>query len=349
MNYIGSKLSLLDFIEHSIDEIVGKNSDYTFCDMFAGTSAVGVRFKQKGCRIIANDFQYYAYVLNRHYIKNTKDLKFKKLHSVISTLKKAQDKKQAVCDYLQNLQGVKGFVYENFCPNENGGGRLYFTAENGQRCDVIREQIEIWHAEKLIIDDEYFFLLASLLESIDKSANTASVYSAYLKKFKKSAQKPFLLTPAKLYASLKKHEVFNEDANVLIRRIKPDVLYLDPPYNMRQYCPNYHVLETIARYDSPKLIGKTGIRNYANQRSSYCLLSQVKRAFFDLIKNAKAKYIFLSYNNEGLLTADDIKQALSQKGEYGLFKQDYNRFKADKARGYSADKTIEYLHYAVCG
>jgi adenine-specific DNA-methyltransferase len=136
--------------------------------------------------------------------------------------------------------------------------------------------------------------------------------------------------------------------NHLINQISPDVIYLDPPYNSRQYSTNYHVLETIAKYDNPTLHGKTGLRDYSDQKSAYCSRPKIKQAFSELIKNAKAKYIFLSYNNEGLMTFDDIKEIMSKKGEYGVFMKEYNRFKADSNRDYSAKKTIEYLHYVVC-
>lgn len=134
----------------------------------------------------------------------------------------------------------------------------------------------------------------------------------------------------------------------LIKKIEGDVLYLDPPYNHRQYATNYHLLETIAKYDNPKIHGKTGLRNYDNQKSVYCSRAKVKSAFKNLITNARVKYIFLSYNNEGLMTADDIREIMSLRGRYGYFTKSYGRFKADKNRNYNADRTLEYLHYVIC-
>jgi adenine-specific DNA-methyltransferase len=105
------------------------------------------------------------------------------------------------------------------------------------------------------------------------------------------------------------------------------------------------LLETIAKYDSPQISGKTGLRDYSRQKSNYCRRANVRISFADLIKNAKAKYIFLSYNNEGLLSLDDIREIMSSRGEYGFFTKKYNRFKADSRRDYSTNKTTEYLHY----
>ena len=352
MNYIGSKLSLLEFLENSINKVVKKDC-HVFCDLFAGTGIVGNYFKKKGYKIISNDIQYYSFVLNKHYIENHKELRFLKLTKKLPKLKevKIKNRKSFVCSYLENLKGTKGFVYKNYClggTNSKKIQRQYFSDSNGMKCDAIRKKIEKWEKGKLINNNEYYFLLASLIESIDKRANTASVYGAFLKKLKKSAQKSLVLRPAELIINDQKHKVYNEDINILAKKIKGDILYLDPPYNHRQYSANYHILETIAKYDNPKIHGKTGLRDYENQKSSYCSSQKVKQEFKDLILNAKVKYIFLSYNNEGIMNLKDIKEIMSLRGEYGYFTKNYNRFKADKNRNYKASKTVEYLHYAVC-
>ncbi len=355
MNYIGSKLSLLEFLEDSIRQVVGEENNKVFCDLFAGTGIVGSYFKKKGFKIIANDIQYYSYVLNRHYVGNHKILTFSKLVDIIPELKKIQikNRKDFVCQYLSNLKGKKGFIYNNYClggTKNKEVKRLYFSDENGMKCDSIRNKIEEWKKEKVINENEYFFLLTSLLESIDKNANTASVYGAFLKKLKKSALNSLVLKPAELIINDQGHDVFNDDINKIVKKVKGDIFYLDPPYNHRQYASNYHILETIAKYDNPKIKGKTGLRNYNKQKSLYCSRVQVKKAFKDLILKAKTKYIFLSYNNEGLMSLDDIKEIMSLRGEYGFFTKNYNRFKADKteSRNHKADKTVEYLHYVIC-
>ena len=193
-----------------------------------------------------------------------------------------------------------------------------------------------------------FIYLASLVNSIDKYANTASVYGAFLKHIKKSAQKEFQLELLPVvYGSI--GEAYNEDINILAKKIHGDVLYLDPPYNARQYCSNYHVLETIARYDNPKLSGVTGLRDSSDQKSKFCSKRTVAETFEDLIKNAQFKYIFLSYNNEGLMSLDTIKEIMSHYGEYSFFTKEYRRFKADKDenRNIAADSTTEYLHCLI--
>ena len=250
-------------------------------------------------------------------------------------------------EYLNNLPGIEGFIFNNYCEG-SGSGRNYFTDINGKKCDAVRTELEKLHQNGEIDNAVYYYFLASLINSIDKYANTASVYGAFLKHIKKSAQKEFKLNLLPIIDG-PTGEVYNEDVNKLIRNISGDVLYLDPPYNARQYCTNYHVLETIARYDNPVLIGKTGLRDYQDQKSAFCSKRTVAKVFEDLIINAKFKYIFLSYNNEGLMSLDTIKEIMSKYGSYSCYTQDYKRFKADKDmnRNISAAQTTEYLHCLI--
>ena len=199
----------------------------------------------------------------------------------------------------------------------------------------------------MCIRDSYYYL-ASLINSIDKYANTASVYGAFLKKIKKSAQKDFKLELLPVINGTA-GKAYNQDINRLIRDIKGDVLYLDPPYNSRQYCSNYHVLETIARYDNPVLSGKTGLRDSSDQKSLFCSKRTVCNTFDDLIRHSDFKYIFLSYNNEGLMSLDTIKDIMSQYGKYSFYTKEYKRFKADKEtnRNIAASSTTEYLHCLI--
>lgn len=357
MNYIGSKYTLLPFLDRCVSEVTANNANIRrFCDIFAGTGAVGRYFKSKGYQVTANDLQYYSYVLNRQYVGNHSLLMFRALEDEIPAVKNVLfDEMRAakVCEYLDLIEPVEGFIYRNYCKGhhaDNEDYRLYFTNENGSKCDAIRMKIERWREEGRVTEDEYFFLLATLIENIDKVANTASVYGAFLKKIKKSAAKPLVMKPAEMVYGEQRHFVFNEDANELARRLHTDILYMDPPYNHRQYSGNYHLLETIARYDNPVIKGKTGMRVEA-QKSDYCSRTKVKESFRQLIECVDARYIFLSYNNEGLMTFDEIRDIMSVRGRYGCFEQRYNRFKADReseTRHIVADSTTEYVHYVCC-
>ena len=327
MNYIGSKYKLSDFISSSVKSIVGDDlSDKIFCDLFAGTGVVGRNFKKEVKKVISNDMEFYSYVLNKNYIENHEFL----------------DNENYIKE-LNETNGEEGFIFNEY--SENGkANRLYFSEHNGKKIDAIRTKIEFWKTEKKISSALYYFLLASLLESADKVANTASVYGAFLKKIKKTAQKELILEPAIFEINSHSHEVYNEDSNLHIKKIEGDILYLDPPYNAREYGANYHLLNTIAKYDSFTPKGKTGLRDYS--KSAFCKKKEVEKSFDDLIKNANFKYIFLSYNNEGIMSSETIKKILSNYGKYDLLTTEYQRFRADKKenRNHKASSTTEYLH-----
>lgn len=327
MNYIGSKYKLSYFISSSVKSIVGDDlTDKIFCDLFAGTGVVGRNFKKEVKKVISNDMEFYSYVLNKNYIEN---------HEFLDN--------EIYIKELNETNGEEGFIFNEY--SENGkANRLYFSEHNGKKIDAIRTKIEFWKTEKKISSALYYFLLASLLESADKVANTASVYGAFLKKIKKTAQKELILEPAIFEINSHSHEVYNEDSNLLIKKIEGDILYLDPPYNAREYGANYHLLNTIAKYDNFTPKGKTGLRDYS--KSAFCKKKEVEKSFDDLIKNANFKYIFLSYNNEGIMSSETIKKILSNYGKYDLLTTEYQRFRADKKenRNHKASSTTEYLH-----
>jgi adenine-specific DNA-methyltransferase len=344
MNYIGSKQSLLPFLEKTFRQIAD-GSEKTFCDLFAGTGAVGRHFKRLGLRVIANDIQYYAYALNKAYLEinyppDFSGLRQKYAAEIRQYRALYSEPWQQVLSFINDLPGVTGFITQHYSPV---GRRQYYTEQNAQKADAIRQTIERWRREKIISEDEYFYILCSLLEAIDQVANTASVYGAFLKKFKRTALRPLSLRPLPLHNHVINCQAFQRDANELIHEIQCDVLYLDPPYNHRQYGANYHVLETIAAYDNPKLTGVTGMREYA--KSDYCRRSSAQQAMENLIRSAKAKHILVSYNDEGVMNLKEIHQMLSLRGNPRTFEIEYNRFKADNGREYKRDATIEYVHY----
>lgn len=341
MNYIGSKLSILNYIDDTIQDFVDfSNDDVTFCDIFAGTSSVGKYFKNKGYNVISNDIEYYSFVNAKHFIENNEKITFDKLK---------KDGIQDVFEYLNNLNDKKGFIYKNYTISGTKNQeyeRKYFTEENAIKIDSIRDKIEEWKNNGLIEDNEYYYLITCLLEASDKVANTASVYEAFLKNIKKSARKTMEIKPLEILTNdkNKKYLVTNKDANVLINEISGDILYMDPPYNTRKYDTNYHMLETIALYDNPKIKGKTGVREETQKRSKYCVKKEVESTFEDLIKKAKFKYIFLSYNDEGIIPLNRIKEIMSKYGEYKVYEKNHKRFKSDSKREYLKDSTIEYIH-----
>ena len=337
LNYIGSKKSLLHFIDYVI-EIVNtqfkKKNDVKFLDGFSGSGIVGKYFNKKyGFNVYSNDMEYYSYVLSYALLQVPYTEKLENIIIQLNKLTKPIDKNKF------NL------ITENY--SEDGKEkRKFWTVDNSQKADAIIENITTQLHKKTITDDEYFFLLASLLSSFDKNANTASVYGAYLKKYKKSALKTLEVKPIHIDKDIinyKKNINFNLDINnETISDNKYHIVYLDPPYNNRQYSSNYHPLNFIAKYDSSIIpYGKTGLLENSN-KSNYSISKNVENSFKSLIENINTKFILLSYNNEGIMDSDTIKQILEKKGKTTLYKYKYKKFKSQITQN---DETVyEYLY-----
>lgn len=326
MNYLGSKIKLSSFIYNVISNSVEhKLSDCSFCDLFAGTGIIGNYFHDKVKSVIYNDREYYSFVINSAFFS-----------------KVSEEKYRAMLAELNQLDGREGFIFNQY--SECGtAGRLYFSSENGQKIDAIRMDIERRFQSSEIDQDFYILLLATLLKAVDKIANTASVYCAYLKILKITAKRNLQLLPLKRTSlSNPDCQIFNLDSSELITQLKGDILYLDPPYNGREYGSYYHLLNTIALYDidfEPR--GKAGLRRY--NTSKFCLKSEAENVIFDLLQKCDFQHVFLSYNNEGFLSHHTIAEMMKSMGTYRYSKLDYQRFKSQ--RNSSKPRTIEYLHH----
>lgn len=322
LNYIGSKRSLIDFLKESINEIVPNKNNYTFCDLFSGTGIVGFSIGKSFSKVITNDLEYYSFVINTGlYVPFTSFLKDQ-------------------IDYLNELANNEdnkgnGYMVEKYSESSSEP-RLFFTKENARRIDVIRTELNVMLTENKISKSDYFYLLGSLIVSSDKVSNTASVYGAFLKKFKASALKKLKLEPLHESSDIVKHIALNCDINTIhlnkqVENETFDIVYLDPPYNNRQYGANYCPLNYIAYYNKDIVVkGKTGlIENY--NKSCFCKKKGLNETFSELIEkliNKSAKYIFISYNNEGLLSITELRQILEKFGQVELKQKTYKRFKS---------------------
>ena len=214
-------------------------------------------------------------------------------------------------------------------------GGTYFTKENARKIGAIREEIERIAEDK----NERNALICSLLYAVDKVANTVGHYDAFRKKLDRP--RPLkLLIPDVDYSNNSNNEVHQEDANALIKKISCDVLYIDPPYNSRQYSDSYHLLENLAEWKKPKVEGVGKKMNRSHIKSDYCL-NKAGRAFADLIANADCRHICLSYNNIGdskdersnaRMSDHEILQILNAKGDVEIFERGYKAFTAGKSK-----------------
>jgi adenine-specific DNA-methyltransferase len=344
MRFIGNKENLLEAINYALEkrEIKGK----TFFDFFSGTSNVARFFKKKGYKVFSSDILYFSYCLQYAYIKNNKEPEFKKLLLLINIKQNnpINTPLDIVVEFLNNIKPIKVFIYNNYSVGGTADlekPRMYFSDNNAQKIDAIRTQIEDWKKEKLLTDEEYFILLACLIESVSFYSNVSGVYAAFQKKWDKRALKSFVLSRIDLVFNSQENKVFNADSMLLVPNIDVDILYLDPPYNERQYAPNYHILETIAKYDSPVIKGITGMRNYSQQKSVFCNKESAIKSLETVAKNAKYKYLILSYNSEGIMPKEQIIKTLQKYGNVQLVEFDYLRFKSN-SNGENKDKKYIY-------
>lgn len=350
MRFIGNKEKLLDKIHKTV--LSTGITEGSFCDFFSGTSNVGRFFKERGFEITSSDLLYFSYVLQKAYIENNGEPEFKKLLNKIGKKSSSlfSSPFDMVREHLNNLKGTEGFVYKNYTEEGTKGSRFtrkYFTSENGKKIDAIRLTIEDWKRNKLINEKEYFVLLAALIESVPFYANISGVYAAFLKKYDPRSLKTLEIKPITFYSGSKKHNVYNGDSMKIVNIINTDILYLDPPYNERQYAPNYHLLETIALYDNPQIKGVTGMRDYTNQKSEFCNRDKAIIALDKVAKNAKYKHLILSYNSEGIMKEKDIIATLSKYGKVELKNIEYLRFKSNSNGESKHKKTVHEQLYVL--
>ena len=353
MRFIGCKENLLDFIETLVKQKDVKGN--VFCDLFAGTGSVAKHFKKLGYKIISSDLLFFSYVLQKVYIeqnqypKFTKLLKHLKIDPIEETLFTSDSQNaKGIIKYLNNLEGIEGFIYKNYSPEGTRGqtySRKYFTGDNSKRIDAIREKIEEWKKSNLINEQEYYFLLASLIEAVPFVANISGTYSAFLKEWDKRAFKKLTLEVPEIIKSDEIHKVYHEDGLKVLDQVKGvDILYLDPPYNERQYAPNYHILETIAKWDKPEIKGITGMRSYENQKSEFCNPKTGIKALGEIINKGNFKHLLLSYNDDGIMPESEILKLFNKVGKSEITEQNYQRYKSN-SNGEQKNGVKEKIYY----
>lgn len=321
MRYIGSKQKLAPWIFETVKTATKLDlRDVIFADLFAGTGSVSRYFKKHVKQIIINDLEKYSFILNSHYIGNSFSMREIELQK----------------------EEVEGLFYHNFTEKAILP-KKYFTVENALLIDGYRTQIENLLNNGSITQKQYVWLLTSLMEALDKVANTTSVYATFLKDYRSNALNTIDFKLAPYEITEQNNLVFHGDANHLIKEISGDILYLDPPYNRRQYGANYHILNKLLEYQDFHSDKPTGITDY--QKSNYCKKGEVFNELKSLISNADFEHIFISYSNEGVIKENDLKNLLSTYGEYRFYSTEHMRFKSNTKGNKKHSHTFEHLHY----
>lgn len=321
MKYIGNKTRVLDFIETSMKKSHIDYHNKKVADLFAGTGSVSSFFLKNGCNTYSCDNMTYSICEQYRTNYYNENPTFEEVENIVKG-----SSIDDVLNYLNSLEGLKGYFFENFAPSGKFQ-RQYFSDKNAEKIDAITNCLEDW--KKVLPSEKYNYLNGILMCAADKVSNTSGTYGAYLKIWRSMALKDIILEKPEIISN-GKNFIFQDDVLNFAKNNKEfDIVYLDPPYNKRQYASNFHVLESIVVNDKQELKGKTGLRNYENQKSDYCIKNKVLNSFTNLVKNIDTKYIVMSYSTEGLLTEKEISDVLSTRGEVTIYRNEYRRFKTN--------------------
>lgn len=313
--YIGSKFRMIDFIKETMKK---EKIEYSsFLDLFGGTGIVGDFFNDQKTKVYVND------LLKSNYI------------SYLAWFGSEKIDKNKIKRYIDKYNSLTVLKDNYFSLNFSN---TYFSEENCKKIGFIREDIEENYTNNNLNIRERAILITSLLYAMDKIANTVGHYDAYRKKGDLNKKLELCMLDLKSNTNNKNNKIFNEDSNELVRNLKADVVYIDPPYNSRQYSDAYHLLENVAMWEKNEVHGVAKKMEQNGIRSKYCSVS-APLVFKDLIENIDAKYIIVSYNNMGKkgagrsqakISDEDIINTLGKKGKVKVYETDFKEFNTGK-------------------
>lgn len=311
--YLGNKYKLLPFIHEVIRNECA--NVHTFFDIFAGTGAVASAFTD--CRLIVNDLMRSNYIASLAWF---------------SSQPFSNDKVIDLINYFNNFDasGESNYVSENF-------SNTYFSENVCKKIGYIRETIESMLKSGAVNQKEWAIIITSLFYSMDRIAATCGHYDSFIQ----GADLPNdieLRMPILDYPLTDNNICLNADANLIAADYECDIAYLDPPYNSRQYCDAYHLLENIAIWQKPEVFGIARKMDRSAMKSEYCRTSATQQLEY-LVNHLNTRYILLSYNNNGnklqvrsnaKISDENIMRILSARGDVRIFTKDYRPFSAGK-------------------
>ena len=312
--YIGSKTKLLETIKEAIPESYFSDN-LSFADVFAGTGVVGYYFSKYAKKVIVNDILYSNVAVYNAFFSNEKIDK-EKLSEILDEFN-AIDPSTLEDNYFSRIYGNK-----------------YFSNSDAKKIGFIRDELE--RKKGKLTNREYYAVLTSLLYATDKIANTCGHFEYFLNK--KPVDRGVKLEMLNLQ-NLSGCQIFNDDANKLVRKIECDIAYIDPPYNARQYVNFYHVLENLASWNKPTVFEGNSMKFKRNHLKSGYSRSSAPELFKDLIDNLKCKLIVVSYNNtydarsgasNNKITEEQLETILKSRGRVTIKEIKYKFFNAGK-------------------
>ena len=287
IKYLGSKRLLVPPIVDLVGSLPGVN---TALDLFSGTSRVGHALKGAGYRVTANDHNAYAHVLAQCYVE--------------SDAERVTERARELLAHLQTLTPRAGYFTETFCQRSR-----FFQPKNGARIDAIRDEI----AKLDLPSSLEAVALVALMEAADRVDSTCGVQMAYLKTWARRSFNDLELRLPRILPG--QGFAWNLDAADAAERGRWDLVYLDPPYNQHKYRNNYHVWETLVRWDKPEVYGRACKRVDCRAYSSdFNSRRSIGDALARLVRRIDAPYVLVSFNSEGYLTEEELMELLSSAG-----------------------------------
>lgn len=303
IKYLGSKRQLIPWIVDAINKHCEKHS--SVLDLFSGTSRVGFALKQQGFQVEANDHNLFAYHIAKCYVE--------------CDLEDLPENFPQIIEHLNGLEGKPGFFTENYSIKAR-----FFHPDNGAKIEAIRNEID-----KLDVNEKIrSLLLVSLMEAADRIDSTCGIQMAYLKSWAKRASNPLSLRIPKLAPKgLRPSRAHWLDAVEASAQIKCDTTYLDPPYNQHNYRSNYHIWETLVRFDEPEVYGTVNKRiDCQTQKSDFNSKKKFKLTLKAVLDGLKSRHIIMSFSNEGFIDGEDLEDLLSTYGKVTILGTDYKRY-----------------------
>lgn len=306
MRYFGSKVSTIESVYNLIAQRVPSG---TLCDPFGGTGIVGSYFKTKGYSVVTGDMLTFAYYFQIARVKQNGHLSFRKLRKALN-LKSPSE----VVILLNRSRHKNGWFVREYSEK-----RQFFTSENARHIESCRTKIQYWFRKGWLTQREHAVLLVSLINCMDKVANTAGTYYAYLKKWYRKALVPFRFELIHYTPGNSDCYCYHGNAIDLVDKQTYDILYLDPPYNERNYASYYHLPETIARGKTPKIHGMSGIPNCSNITSEFNKPEQAQKSLETLLEKAQFQLLVFHYADNGIIAPKKLRKIFKQYGKLEEF------------------------------
>lgn len=330
--YIGSKARIVNAIAQRVGAPTGNSR---FVDLFCGTGVVAEAAAKLGWDVHLNDHLQSSVVMAAARLVTIKQAKFAKLGGYERAISR-----------LNSVVGKPGFIYREYSPASSdliGFERRYFTANNAARIDAMRSKISTWSKSGQLTQAEHHLLVADLLGAVNRVANIAGTYGCFLSKWQNQALDEIALRPRPLFKGTGSVTVSVKDAR-LVPLKSTDFVYIDPPYTKRQYASYYHILETIALRDKPKVEGVAGLRPWRAKASDFCYRTRALRAFKELVSMIPARRLLISYSDDGHVEIASLIDAMRSFGRVNPVQiKEVARYRPNLIARAGAPSVNEYL------